>query len=94
MVLCDDAHITQLNLEWRGQDGPTDVLSFEMPEDEDGAEARHLLPPAPLLPLLLPGSRRCGGGGRRWPSCTQATLGSSPFPRTAAGRPTRNAALP
>lgn len=49
MVLCDDAHITQLNLEWRGQDGPTDVLSFEMPEDEDGAEARHLLPPSRSL---------------------------------------------
>lgn len=27
--LCDDEHISELNLEWRGKRGPTDVLSFE-----------------------------------------------------------------
>lgn len=30
LVLCDDPHIQALNLEWRGKDAPTDVLSFEM----------------------------------------------------------------
>ncbi|KAL4419005.1 hypothetical protein ABPG77_000870 [Micractinium sp. CCAP 211/92] len=34
LVLCDDAHIRELNAEWRGIDAPTDVLSFEMEEDE------------------------------------------------------------
>ena len=34
VVLCDDGHIRELNAEWRGKDEPTDVLSFEMPEDE------------------------------------------------------------
>ncbi len=28
IVLCDDAFIHQLNLQWRHQDTPTDVLSF------------------------------------------------------------------
>lgn len=35
LVVCDDAHITELNQEWRGVDGPTDVLSFELEDDED-----------------------------------------------------------
>ena len=35
LVVCDDAHITELNREWRGVDGPTDVLSFELEDDED-----------------------------------------------------------
>ena len=34
VVLCDDPHITQLNAEWRGKAAPTDVLSFEMAEEE------------------------------------------------------------
>lgn len=40
-MLCDDAYIRGLNAEWRGKDAPTDVLSFEMPEDEgeDGLPA-------------------------------------------------------
>lgn len=33
LVLCDDAHIQQLNREHRGKDAPTDVLSFEMPDE-------------------------------------------------------------
>jgi probable rRNA maturation factor len=28
LVLCDDERITSLNAEYRGKDGPTDVLSF------------------------------------------------------------------
>lgn len=35
LVLCDDAHMAALNLEWRGVAGPTDVLSFEMQGDEE-----------------------------------------------------------
>lgn len=33
VVLCDDAHIRQLNAQWRQNDAATDVLSFPM-EDE------------------------------------------------------------
>lgn len=29
LLLCDDAHIAELNATHRGKDGPTDVLSFE-----------------------------------------------------------------
>lgn len=35
LVLCDDAHIRELNREWRDIDAPTDVLSFELEDDED-----------------------------------------------------------
>lgn len=34
-MLCDDPHITALNSEWRGVDAPTDVLSFELEEDDE-----------------------------------------------------------
>ena len=40
VVLCDDGHIRELNKAWRGVDKATDVLSFEMEEedmDEEGA---------------------------------------------------------
>lgn len=36
VVLCDDDHIRQLNLDWRGSDAATDVLSFEMEGCEEG----------------------------------------------------------
>jgi probable rRNA maturation factor len=35
LLLCDDAFIRGLNLQWRGKDEPTDVLSFAMGEGED-----------------------------------------------------------
>ncbi|CAD7700586.1 unnamed protein product [Ostreobium quekettii] len=35
LVLCDDDHMQQTNLEWRQVDSPTDVLSFPMMDDED-----------------------------------------------------------
>jgi probable rRNA maturation factor len=40
VVLADDRHVQDLNLQWRGQDKPTNVLSFPGPRregDEDGA---------------------------------------------------------
>ena len=40
LVLCDDAHIAALNAEWRGVEGPTDVLSFELEDDEDETGCR------------------------------------------------------
>ena len=44
IVLADDALLRELNRTWRGQDKPTNVLSFPA-----GGEA----PPAPGAPLLL-----------------------------------------
>lgn len=35
LVLTDDAHIRQLNRDWRGEDKATDVLSFPMDEAVD-----------------------------------------------------------
>lgn len=34
IVLCDDSHIAHLNKEWRGEESPTDVLSFPMDDDD------------------------------------------------------------
>ncbi len=34
VMLCDDAFIQGLNLQWRAKDAPTDVLSFPMDDDE------------------------------------------------------------
>jgi ssRNA-specific RNase YbeY (16S rRNA maturation enzyme) len=34
LVVCDDAYIQQLNKETRGKDYATDVLSFELPDEE------------------------------------------------------------
>lgn len=39
VLLTDDAHIHQLNREWRQQDKPTDVLAF--PIDERAGRAAH-----------------------------------------------------
>lgn len=36
IVLCDDGHIKQLNKQHRGKDAPTDVLSFEIPDESLG----------------------------------------------------------
>eukprot|EP00892_Ulva_mutabilis_P006781 jgi/Ulvmu1/4475/UM002_0200.1 len=38
IVLCDDEYMTAVNREWRGLDRPTDVLSFEIPQDEFSAD--------------------------------------------------------
>lgn len=45
VVLCDNAHIHQLNKAYRNIDRPTDVLSFALNEgdDEFGEEESHLL---------------------------------------------------
>lgn len=48
LVLCDDAHVQQLNKEYRGKDAPTDVLSFEIPD-----EAPSLQLPVKLLGDLV-----------------------------------------
>lgn len=39
--LCSDEHIAELNKEWRGKAGPTDVLSFET--DSPPGYPYHLL---------------------------------------------------
>lgn len=38
VVLCDDAFIHPLNLQWRQKDKPTDVLSFAQREGEEARE--------------------------------------------------------
>lgn len=47
LIFCDDAEIAQLNEEWRGQSGPTDVLAFANQDD-----------PFPLPP---PAGRKANG---------------------------------
>lgn len=46
VLLCDDAVIQPMNMDWRGKDSPTDVLSFAMGEGEELA-----LPPGVPRPL-------------------------------------------
>jgi probable rRNA maturation factor len=43
VVLCDDAFIWPLNRDYRGNDAPTDVLSFAMQEGEDLLEGDVIL---------------------------------------------------
>jgi probable rRNA maturation factor len=45
IVLADDETVQGLNRDWRGQDKPTNVLSFAALDDEDAPE----VPGAPLL---------------------------------------------
>ena len=52
LVLTDDAEIAQLNQEWRGVAGPTDVLSFPMDDPLAGA-ASGGADPASLPPRVL-----------------------------------------
>jgi probable rRNA maturation factor len=44
LTLCDDGEISELNRQWRGQEGPTDVLAFAI------QEAPIPLPPALAQP--------------------------------------------
>ncbi|MCK6503600.1 rRNA maturation RNase YbeY [Myxococcota bacterium] len=46
VLLCDDEVIAPLNQDWRGVEGPTDVLSFAMDEGEE-----LVLPPGIPRPL-------------------------------------------
>lgn len=41
VLLTDDFHMTELNLEYRGIDAPTDVLAFAMCEAEDNELISH-----------------------------------------------------
>ncbi len=50
LVLCDNAFIHELNLQWRGKDRPTDVLSFS--GAEPAAIERHRRDPE-ANPLVL-----------------------------------------
>jgi len=51
VALVDDAEIRALNLRWRGQDRPTDVLSFGQGEPEGGPIAGA--PPPPLGDVII-----------------------------------------
>lgn len=52
LVLCDDAHIQSLNKEWRGVDAPTDVLSFELEDDDEEDEDAGLVSPEMPINVL------------------------------------------
>ena len=46
LVITDDATIQQLNKNYKGEDSPTDVLSFSMPDEEvDDESERFIVPP-------------------------------------------------
>jgi probable rRNA maturation factor len=49
IVLVDDTRQRRLNREWRGQDKPTNVLSFSQTDDPDGGDAKN----DSAMPLLL-----------------------------------------
>ena len=51
ILLCADRRIHTLNREWRGQDKPTDVLSFSQLEEHRGKKAKP--PVQPGVPYLL-----------------------------------------
>jgi len=61
LLLTDDASIREINLEWRGEDQATDVLSFpadeELPEDERGGGVSLIvaeaLGPPPLGDVVI-----------------------------------------
>lgn len=42
LLLCDDREIRKLNRDWRGKDGPTNVLSFPLDTAPSGDERRSL----------------------------------------------------
>ena len=72
LVLCDDGHIQELNKEWRGVDAPTDVLSFELEDDEEveGGAAPEVWPawlhPAASCSALLQLQAVCTAGCGLW----------------------------
>jgi len=49
VVLGDDSLLRRLNHEWRGQDKPTNVLSFPSAEFDEGTEVDPLPEESPLL---------------------------------------------
>ena len=51
VLLCDDAVIAPMNQDWRGKEGPTDVLSFAMDEGEAMVLPRGM--PRPLGDLVI-----------------------------------------
>jgi probable rRNA maturation factor len=53
LVVTDDAELQELNQRYRGEDRPTDVLSF--PQSEDSSSGG-----GPGFPTLLPGARPLG----------------------------------
>ena len=55
LLLCDDAFIRTLNRQWRGQDKPTNVLSFPAPPTRrsDPAPPSNVSLPAPPVITLF-----------------------------------------
>jgi hypothetical protein len=98
LVLCDDPYIRELNAAHRGKDAPTDVLSFEVP-DEPG----ELPPPVKLLGDLVVsldtaarqaeerGCGRGGGGGRGRRGCGAAQQALTTRYRGSRRQPARGA---
>jgi len=52
VILCGDARMRRLNREWRGEDRPTDVLSFS-PVPDPHRPPRRLAPGGPLGEIVV-----------------------------------------
>jgi probable rRNA maturation factor len=70
VLLCGEARMRRLNREWRGVDGPTDILSF--PSRSDPPRPPRRLPPGGFLgdlvicvPTAARQARRYGHGTER-----------------------------
>jgi len=53
ILFTDDEHMAALNQQYRDKEGATDVLSFPMMEDLDGAEAPALFEPVMLGDVVV-----------------------------------------
>ena len=61
-MLTDDSAIRALNRDWRGQDAPTNVLSFPAPSRRRGTAARRAISATSSSPTRPPRARRRAEG--------------------------------
>lgn len=75
LVLCDDAFIQNLNRTYRGQDKPTDVLSFAQEDADNAAHGRHASQPVLLgdIVISLPTAERQAARAT-WSADSEVTL--------------------
>lgn len=49
VTFCDDKRIAELNLQWRSKEGPTDVLTFVLDEDDSFPQEEGLHHPGDIV---------------------------------------------